>query len=58
MTGGYEDRADLGIQEPDDILSPRHYAAVRRGGRSMRALPLWCYTAERFFDAIIEVVTK
>ncbi len=51
MTGGYEERADLGIQEPEDILSARHYGAVRRGGRHMRALPLWCYTSERFFAA-------
>lgn len=49
--GGYEDRADLGVREPEDILSPRHYVAVRRGGRLMRALPLWCYTSERFFEA-------
>jgi choline monooxygenase len=51
MTGGYEERADLGVREPDDILSPRHYAAVRHDGRLMRALPLWCYTSERFFAA-------
>jgi choline monooxygenase len=49
--GGYDDRADLGVHEPEDILSPRHYAAVRRGGRLMRALPLWCYTSERFHEA-------
>jgi choline monooxygenase len=48
---GYEDRANLGVLEPEDILSPRHYAAVRRGGRLMRALPLWCYTSERFHQA-------
>ncbi|HWA42667.1 MAG TPA: aromatic ring-hydroxylating dioxygenase subunit alpha [Hypericibacter adhaerens] len=48
---GYEDRADLGNVEPEDILSPRHYAAVRRGGRLMRSLPLWCYTSERFWEA-------
>lgn len=48
---GYEDRADLGVREPEDLLAPRHYAAVRRGGRLMRALPLWCYTSERFFAA-------
>jgi phenylpropionate dioxygenase-like ring-hydroxylating dioxygenase large terminal subunit len=47
----YADRADFGIQEPDDILSPRHYAAVRRGGRAMRGLPLWSYTSERFWQA-------
>jgi phenylpropionate dioxygenase-like ring-hydroxylating dioxygenase large terminal subunit len=49
--GGYDDRADLGVHEPEDILSPRHYTAVRRGGRLMRALPLWCYTSERFHEA-------
>ena len=49
--GGYDDRAALGVLEPEDILSPRHYAAVRRGGRLMRALPLWCYTSERFHQA-------
>jgi choline monooxygenase len=48
---GYEDRADLGVVEPEDILSPRHYAAVRRNGRLMRSLPLWCYTSERFLRA-------
>ena len=47
----YADRADQGVQEPDDVLAPRHYAAVRRGGRLMRALPLWCYTSERFAEA-------
>ncbi len=47
----YDERADFGISEPEDILSPRHYAAVRKGGRLMRALPLWCYTSERFFAA-------
>lgn len=49
--GGYDDRSDLGVREPEDVLAPRHYAAVRRGGRLMRALPLWCYTSERFFEA-------
>ena len=48
--GGYDDRAALGVLEPEDMLSPRHYAAVRRGGRLMRALPLWCYTSERFYQ--------
>jgi phenylpropionate dioxygenase-like ring-hydroxylating dioxygenase large terminal subunit len=48
---GYENRADLGVSEPEDILAPRHYAAVRQGGRLMRALPLWCYTSNRFFAA-------
>jgi choline monooxygenase len=47
----YEDRADLGVVEPEDLLAPRHYAAVRKGGRQMRALPLWCYTSERFAEA-------
>src|SRR5262249_15348490 len=47
----YNDRADFGISEPEDILAPHHYAAVRSGGRLMRALPLWCYTSERFFAA-------
>ncbi len=49
--GGYEDRADLGVREPQDMLSPHHYAAVRSGGRHLRALPLWCYTSERFWEA-------
>ena len=47
----YNDRADLGMLEPDDLLSPRHYTAVRADGRLMRALPLWCYTSERFWQA-------
>ncbi len=47
----YDDRADLGIREPEDVLAPRHYQAVRRGGRSMRSLPLWCYTGEKFAEA-------
>lgn len=53
---GYEDRSDLGVLEPQDILSPRHYTAVRRGGRLMRGLPLWCYTSERFWQAEKEKV--
>jgi choline monooxygenase len=48
---GYVDWSDLGMLEPEDLLSPRHYAAVRRGGRHMRALPLWCYLSERFAEA-------
>ena len=48
---GYGDPEALGVQEPEDILSPQHYAAVRNGGRLMRALPLWCYTSERFHQA-------
>lgn len=48
---GYADRANLGIDEPEDIFSPRHYTAVRQDGRLMRALPLWCYTSERFYQA-------
>ena len=47
----YNDRANLGVSEPEDILAPGHYTAVRSGGRLMRALPLWCYTSERFFAA-------
>ena len=47
----YENRADLGSVVPDDLLAPRHYAAVRKGGRLMRALPIWCYTSERFAEA-------
>ncbi len=48
---GYDDPANLGVEEPEDILAPRHYAAVRDGTRRMRALPLWCYTSERFHRA-------
>src|SRR3954447_578001 len=44
----------FGIAEPDDILDPRHYEAVRRQEKSLRALPLWCYTSQRFFDAEME----
>lgn len=47
----YDDRSDFGSHEPDDVLSPRHYQVVRRGGRAMRSLPLWCYTGEKFAAA-------
>jgi phenylpropionate dioxygenase-like ring-hydroxylating dioxygenase large terminal subunit len=47
----FNERGNFGVAEPEDILSPRHYAVVRRGGRQMRSLPLWCYTSERFFAA-------
>lgn len=43
-----------GIAEPENILDPRHYTAVRQQGPSLRALPLWCYSSKRFFDAEIE----
>ena len=49
--GGYDDSTNLGVLEPDDILAPQHYTAVRNGGRLMRALPLWCYTSARFHAA-------
>jgi len=42
---------DYGHAEPENVLDPRHFAAVRARGKSLRALPLWCYTSERFFDA-------
>jgi choline monooxygenase len=45
-----------GIAEPDDVLDPRHYAAVRETGASLSGLPLWCYTSERFFKAEMERV--
>lgn len=45
---------EFGVSEPEDILDPRHYEAVRRDGPSLRALPLWCYTSKRFFDAEID----
>ena len=49
--GGYDEPTNLGVLEPEDILSPQHYTAVRNGGLLMRALPLWCYTSERFHEA-------
>jgi phenylpropionate dioxygenase-like ring-hydroxylating dioxygenase large terminal subunit len=42
------------VPEPDDILDPRHYAAVRASGPTHSALPPWCYTSERFFRAEME----
>lgn len=47
-------RVSSGIREPEDVLDPRHYAAVRAQGPTLEALPLWCYTSERFFDAEME----
>jgi phenylpropionate dioxygenase-like ring-hydroxylating dioxygenase large terminal subunit len=45
----------IALAEPDDVLDPRHFADVRKqGGASHRALPLWCYTSERFFQAEME----
>jgi choline monooxygenase len=46
--------AAYGITEPEDILNPRHYEGVRRADTSHVALPLWCYTSERFFRAELE----
>lgn len=47
----YDDAANFGVAEPDDLFSPRHYTPVRRGGRMLRSMPLWCYTSERFYQA-------
>ena len=47
-------RVSSGIVEPEDVLHPGHYASVRKQGPSLHALPLWCYTSERFFDAEME----
>ncbi|MFO0996683.1 MAG: aromatic ring-hydroxylating dioxygenase subunit alpha [Alphaproteobacteria bacterium] len=44
-------RISSGISEPEDVLDPRHYEAVRQQGPTLQALPLWCYTSQRFFDA-------
>jgi len=52
----YADPANLGAREPEDMFSPHHYAAVRGKGREMRALPLWCYTSERFHQAEIDKI--
>jgi choline monooxygenase len=46
--------AAQGMTEPEDILHPRHYALVRKQAPSLHALPLWCYTSERFFAAEME----
>lgn len=43
-----------GQAEPEDILDPRHYEAVRRQGADLSALPLWCYSSKRFFEAEME----
>jgi phenylpropionate dioxygenase-like ring-hydroxylating dioxygenase large terminal subunit len=47
-----------GIAEPADPLDPRHFVQVRRQGPSLRALPLWCYTSPRFFEAEMERVFR
>ncbi|MEZ5926410.1 MAG: aromatic ring-hydroxylating dioxygenase subunit alpha [Hyphomicrobiaceae bacterium] len=52
----YDAAVNQGILEPEDLLSPRHYVSVRKDGRSMRALPLWAYTSERFWQAEKESV--
>jgi phenylpropionate dioxygenase-like ring-hydroxylating dioxygenase large terminal subunit len=46
--------AAFAIAEPEDILDPRHYEPVRQRRASLSALPLWCYTSERFFQAEME----
>jgi phenylpropionate dioxygenase-like ring-hydroxylating dioxygenase large terminal subunit len=46
--------AAFGQSEPEDILNPRHYEAVRRQGAGLAALPLWCYSSPRFFQAEME----
>jgi len=55
---GFSDPRNLGIREPADMFSPHHYSSVRHGdsdgGGTMRTLPLWCYTSERFHEAEIE----
>jgi phenylpropionate dioxygenase-like ring-hydroxylating dioxygenase large terminal subunit len=45
---------EYGVLEPDDPLSPRHFAGVRKRGLSHQGLPLWTYTSKRFFDAEME----
>jgi choline monooxygenase len=45
-----------GVAEPADVLDPRHFAPVRQQAASLRALPLWCYTSPRFFQAEMERV--
>ena len=52
----YADPANLGIREPEDMFSEHHYTAVRGKGRDLRALPLWCYTSERFHQAEIDKI--
>ena len=52
--GGYDDPAAFGVKEPEDMFASHHYTVVRGDGRDMRALPLWCYTSERFHRAEME----
>ncbi|TXH35580.1 MAG: aromatic ring-hydroxylating dioxygenase subunit alpha [Rhodospirillaceae bacterium] len=47
----YDDLLNFGVLEPEDVLAPHHYTAVRSNGRAMRSMPLWCYTSEKFFQA-------
>jgi phenylpropionate dioxygenase-like ring-hydroxylating dioxygenase large terminal subunit len=43
------------VNEPDDVLDPKHFAAVRsQDGRTRAALPLWAFTSERYFAAEME----
>ena len=51
MAFEYNAAFNQGTSEPDDLLSPKHYASVRQNGQQMRALPLWAYTSERFWQA-------
>jgi choline monooxygenase len=52
----FDDPANLGVQEPDDLFDPRHYESVRAHGRQKHSLPLWCYTSERFHEAEMETI--
>jgi phenylpropionate dioxygenase-like ring-hydroxylating dioxygenase large terminal subunit len=42
--------------EPENVLDPRHYAGVRAQGPRLQALPLWCYSSPKFFQAEMEKV--
>jgi phenylpropionate dioxygenase-like ring-hydroxylating dioxygenase large terminal subunit len=37
------------VNEPSDVLDPRHYAAFRRPLPLAETLPPWCYTSESFY---------
>ena len=52
----YGDQNNLGVGEPEDMFSHRHYTAVRGDGRQKRALSLWCCTSERFHKTEMETI--
>jgi len=46
------------MNQPDNLLDPRHYDGVRRPALEAETLPAWCYTSKEWFDLEVKHIFR